>query len=708
VAAEAPVTRVPGVGVRAEEALARLGVRTAGDLLLHYPARWVDRRELRPFGSLTAFDALEVAGEDGRPRKPVITALARVLHAAATGSRHPRAQRLVVRVQDETGRADLVFFGGHWRRPHFPEGAEILISGPVGFYRGSLQFPNPDYEVLNREEEAGIHTGRLFPVYPLTRGLTQRRLREWVRFALDHVLPGLADPLPETLRRRHRLPELHRALADLHFPESREARDAARRRLAFDEFLLDQLFVRAARLRREQGKVSRPVQAGGARYRRILAALPFRLTPDQETALAEILADLGRTRPANRLLQGDVGSGKTVVALLAAAAAADSDLQTAFLVPTEILAEQHYRTLRDLGGGLGLLVRLLTGGTPAAARREVLRVLADGSCPLVVGTHALFQDDVRFRRLGLVVVDEQHRFGVLQRVAMMEKGESPHVLVMSATPIPRSLALVRYADLDLSVLRHRPRGRGRVITRVTPEENRDKVYAFLAERLREGRQAFIVYPLVEDSERTAMRAATTMAKQLAARPEFRDHEVALLHGQMKSEEKDAAMKRFAAGETQVLVATTVIEVGIDVPNASFLIVEHPERYGLSQLHQLRGRIGRGEHSSYCVLIRDAGLDGAAVERLERFAGTEDGFELAALDLSLRGQGDLAGTRQSGRPVFRLADPIRDRELCLTVAGQAREILDAGTLLGEGGPEWEPLRCRLRDMLEAAGALVDAG
>ncbi len=712
---EAGVQALPGVGKRAAEALERLGVATLRDLLAHYPARWVDRREIRPIRSLTAADAgMTEEDADGASRRSVVTVLGKVTGTRVAGPpsgrrwRAATSQRLEVRVADEGGSATLVFFGGAWRRPHFVEGAKVLVSGPLGVYRGALQFQSPEYEILDAEEEAEIHTGRLFPVYPATKGITQRQLRHWVRQALDACLPGLEDTLPGSLRERFRLAPLARALEDIHFPASPEARTAARRRLAFEEVFLDQLFVYAVRLRRERGRRSAILESGGPTFRRLKAALPFRLTPDQEAALEEILADLRSGRPMNRLLQGDVGSGKTVVALLAAAAAADAGVQTAFMVPTEILAEQHLRTLRELAAPFGLDTRLLTGSLNAGTRREVLRHLADGTVPLVVGTHALFQEDVRFHDLGLVVVDEQHRFGVLQRVALLEKGRAPHMLVMSATPIPRSLALVRYADLEISLIRHRPAGRGRVITRVTPEHKREAVYEFLGERLSEGRQAFIIYPLVEESEKSDLKAATTMAKRLAARPEFRDFEVALLHGQMKSEEKDAVMGRFVAGEVHVLVATTVIEVGIDVPNASFLVIEHPERYGLSQLHQLRGRVGRGKHLSYCVLILGEGLDEAAADRLDRFARIDDGFELAELDLSLRGQGDVAGTRQSGRPGYKLADPWRDARMVLVARDEARKALDEGAFEGARGPEWEPLRRRLKGMLETTGVLVDAG
>jgi ATP-dependent DNA helicase RecG len=586
-------------------------------------------------------------------------------------------------------------------------GAAVLVSGTLGVFKKRVQFQNPEYEILDPDDEAGIHTGRLFPVYPLTRGLTQRTLRRWVRHALERFLPAEGEILPAEIRRRHDLIGASEAAWGIHYPESPEARDTARRRLVFEELLLDQLLVHATRLRRAEGRQSEPVTAGGPLYRRIRASLPFTLTGDQERAVDEILGDLGRPRPAQRLLQGDVGSGKTVIALLAAAAAADTGLQTAIMAPTELLAEQHARTLAELGGSLGLRPVLLTGSTPGARRREILAALADGSAPLAVGTHALFQDDVAFHALGLVVVDEQHRFGVLQRLALLGKGRDPHVLAMTATPIPRSLAMVRYADLDLSVLRERPRGRGRIVSRVTAESNRDKVYGYLRDRLAEGRQAYVIYPLVEESEASDLQAATTMAGELAAREEFREFTVALLHGQMKSDEKERVMRGFMAGSVHVLVATTVVEVGIDVANAAFMIIEHPERYGLSQLHQLRGRIGRGEHPSYCVLVRGENLDPAAVKRLELFARTQDGFELSRLDLLLRGPGDLLGTRQSGQPRFRVADPLRDAEIIEAAQREARTALETDRLIS-GDPEWSKLEAVLRGMLEREGTLADAG
>jgi len=705
---------LPGLGKRQAERLRHLGVTSLPDLLRHYPYRWIDRTVIRPIVSLSDKDTLPEATEaDGRLRRRDITVLGRVVGSRVLGppwrrARGSRFQRLEVVLQDDAGHVTLVFFGGSWRETHFVPHAPVLASGPLTRFNRGFQFTNPDYELLDAEEEAALHTGVHVPVYPLTRGLTERALRGWMREALERAEAEMQDPIPAELRERYRLLPLHDALRHIHFPRSREEIAPAVRRLAFEELFLDQMVVQAVRLRRETGKVGPKIPSGGPIFRRIRAALPFTLTEDQMAALDHILSDMNRSRPMNRLLQGDVGSGKTVVALLAAAAAADAGLQTAFLVPTEILAEQHLRTLRDHGATFGLEPRILVSGLSRPAQKEVLRTLADGSTLLVVGTHALFQERVRFRNLGLVVVDEQHRFGVEERVAMSEKGKAPHVLVMSATPIPRSIALVQYADLDLSVIAHRPKGRGKVTTRVTSETKRDKVYAFLAERLAEGRQAFVIYPLVEESERSDLQAATTMAAELARRPEFRAFKVDLLHGQMPSEDKDRIMQGFVKGETSILVATTVVEVGIDVPNATVLVIEHPERYGLSQLHQLRGRVGRGPERSYCVLVTADSLPQETTERLEHFSETDDGFELARLDLLLRGQGEILGTRQSGPPGFKLADPLRDVKMVEAAREEAQTILAGGFMEGDGGGELEPLRRLVASRLEQLGALIEVG
>jgi ATP-dependent DNA helicase RecG len=431
---------------------------------------------------------------------------------------------------------------------------------------------------------------------------------------------------------------------------------------------------------------------------RLLESLPFRLTSSQERALEEILADMERPVPMSRLQQGDVGSGKTVVALLAAMVPLASGYQAAMMAPTELLAEQHYGTVYRLVSGLGVRVALLTGRQKPRARSEILTGVAAGAVDLLVGTHALLEEKVRFARLGLIVVDEQHRFGVMQRASLMEKGKSPDVLVMTATPIPRTLALTVYGDLDASTLREMPSGRGEVRTRVTMESNREKVYEFLAERLHEGRQAFVVYPLIEESERVDLRAAVRMVETMRRHPLFRETPIELLHGRMTAEAKSEIMGRFVGGKVSVLVSTTVVEVGIDVPNASVMIVEHAERYGLSQLHQLRGRIGRGTHRSTCILIRSEDVGEGAARRLAILESTRDGFEIAEADLELRGPGEFFGTRQHGGVEFRIANPARDQELLMEARREAFEMIarDAGLRDPAHRPVLEALGGRYRE------------
>ena len=704
------------VGAQTAKDLKRLGVTCVLDLLHHYPARWVDRRQITPIMNFSFADtkAKEI-GEDGKSRKKIFTVKGTVAEISTVGGqssfrfakgRRKIPNRLQIILQDDTGRIGLVFFGQAWRKNQIQEGDTIVASGPLSYYNNGFQFSSPEFEVLGEQDQRFWNEGGLLPVYPLTKGITQRLMRVWMNQAMEHLARHPIEILPQDMLETHQLQGLTPALRNYHFPASPDARDQARKRLAFDEFFLDQLFMGTMRRRRETNVHGKPCRTDGPIQAAIRGGLPFELTSGQDSSLKEILSDMAGKRPMNRLLQGDVGSGKTVVALLAAGAAADTGVQTAFMAPTEILAEQHLHSLREFALPHGMEPRLLTGSTPSAARKEILRSLADGTCPLVVGTHALFSEGVRFNNLGLAVVDEQHRFGVMQRLALWEKGSAPpHVLVMSATPIPRSLALVRYADLDLSIIRERPAGRGKIISRVSTPDKRDKLYEFMAERLAEGRQAYVVYPLVEESDKMDLQAATVMAETLAARSEFKAFQVDLLHGQMKPEEKERIMRRFQEGESQILVATTVVEVGIDVPNAVFMVIEHPERYGLSQLHQLRGRVGRGEHTSYCVLVSSISKD--ARGRLKRFSQTDDGFEVARMDLEYRGQGDLLGTRQSGRPGYRLADPVADEAMLDDARNAALEILESGVLDG-GAQEWLPLRQWLSSSLQSLGVLTDVG
>jgi ATP-dependent DNA helicase RecG len=505
--------------------------------------------------------------------------------------------------------------------------------------------------------------------------------RALVHQALQTLPDDVSDPLPPVVRRRHQLIDRRAALEQVHFPPASASmadlnafRSPAHRRLIFEEFFLFQLGIVLRRRRADAERKRRAVVVTDATREAVRRVLPFKLTGDQKTVIREIVTDMQRPQPMNRLLQGDVGSGKTIVALMAALVAMENGLQVAFMAPTEILAEQHYFNIRRLLDASRFRITLLTGATPARKRREILAELAGGSIHMVIGTHALVQEDVAFHELGLAIIDEQHRFGVLQRATLRAKGLHPDVLVMTATPIPRTLALTTYGDLDVSVMREMPPGRQPISTTARPESRRDEVHAFVRREIERGRQAYIIYPLVEESAKVDLKAATEMADHLSQDvfPEFR---VALLHGRMKQDAKDRVMNAFVRGEFDILVSTTVIEVGIDVSNATLMVVEHAERFGLSQLHQLRGRVGRGAHKSYCILLYQSPLSEQGRERLKALTDTSDGFEIAERDLQLRGPGDFFGTRQSGMPTLRVGDLLRDHALMEDARREAVAALD---------------------------------
>jgi len=533
---------------------------------------------------------------------------------------------------------------------------------------GGLQLTNPQYEILDEEDAETIHTGRIVPVYERAGTVTPKMQRRIVWEALQRLPGDLADHLPEPIRVRHEWPSRQAALFGAHFPPSdaplaalNAFRTPAQQRLIFEEAFLFQLGVMARRRLAAAEEKPQPIHVDDRIRESARKVLPFRLTTGQKGALKEIVEDLQRPHPMNRLLQGDVGAGKTIVALLAALVAMENGLHVAFMAPTEILAEQHFYNISRLLQASRFRVALLTGAIGTAARRERLAEIEAGTIHLIVGTHALVQGDVRFAALGLVVIDEQHRFGVMQRATLRAKGLKPDVLVMTATPIPRTLALTVYGDLDVSMIRDTPPGRMPVRTAAKPESRRDEVYGFVREQLDAGRQAYVIYPLVEESSKVDLKAATEMADHLAQEV-FPAYRVGLLHGRLKQDGKERVMKAFATGELQLLVSTTVVEVGVDVPNASVMIVEHAERFGLSQLHQLRGRVGRDRYQSYCFLLYQSPLSDEARGRLKAMTETTDGFEIAEKDLQLRGPGDLFGTRQAGLPTFRLVDLIRDRDL----------------------------------------------
>ncbi|HEX6082726.1 MAG TPA: ATP-dependent DNA helicase RecG [Methylomirabilota bacterium] len=645
-----PLQFVKGIGPQRAKLLGNLGLRTVEDALYYLPTRHEDRSQLTPLRSLKPNDVTTVSG---------------IVRAVSPPPRGRPRMPLSVLLGDGTGFLTCVWFGQGYLERLFRRGQRLIVHGKAQRYRsGPLQMQVKDFEIVEDESGEGaaepgdetLHTGRLVPVYGLTRGLTARPMRRLMKRLVDGYVDGLEDPLPDALRARHHLEVLSVALRGGHFPKAEADYAAARRRLVYDEFLLLQLglAIRRQRQGRQPGLAMNPP---GALARRLLASLPFALTAAQERVWREIRLDMAEPYPMNRLLQGDVGSGKTIVAALAVLTAVESGYQAALMAPTEILAEQHLMTLGQLLSPLGVEVALLTNAVKGKAREQVRAGAADGSLACVVGTHALVQGDVGFRRLGLAVVDEQHRFGVNQRATLRRKGESPDVLVMTATPIPRTLALTLYGDLEVSVIDQLPPGRKPVITKTRTESARRQIYAFLREQVGQGRQIYVVYPLVEESEAIDLRAATEMADRLQ-REVFPDLTVGLLHGRVPFAEKDRVMREFKAGRLHILVSTTVIEVGIDVPNASVMLIEHAERFGLSQLHQLRGRVGRGPWRSYCILLSGAASEDAR-RRLEAMTATGDGFKIAEADLSLRGPGDFFGTRQSGLPEFRVADLLRD-------------------------------------------------
>ena len=656
-----PVKFLAGIGERRADALARLGIRTAQDLLWHLPHRYVDASTVTPVARARVGDEVACVGR----------VVAKAVHPTRKGLRVFSAV-----IRDDSGVLECVWPGQGFLDRTINVGQVLLVSGPIRFYHGRQMAPR-EYIILAETEGDSdpLASGKVLPVYPATEGLSHRVIRGLIDRHLDALVPLAPDLLPDGLRRALDLPTLSEALFAVHRPASAAAAERGRRRLAFDELLDLQLTLSRARA------VARRTRAGGVQFAlhrtlttQLKESLPWELTADQRHAIGEITGDMTSERRMHRLLMGDVGTGKTVVALFAMLLALENDYQAALMAPTELLAEQHAATLERHLAPLGIAPELLLGKLTAGGKAGARHRIAAGSARLVVGTHALVQESVRFHRLGLAVIDEQHRFGVEQRSALIGKGAAPDVLLLTATPIPRSLALTRYGDLDVSTLRQKPPGRGAIRTALRTEAQRDRVLAFIERECGAGRQAYVVLPVIEESERADLRAATTMAETLAAR--WPSLTVGLVHGRMKAEERDAVMRAFRANEVQVLVATTVIEVGIDVANATTMVIEHPERFGLAQLHQLRGRVGRGTGESYCILMTGEGTP----DRLAAFAGTEDGFRIAELDLAERGMGDLIGARQSGGFEVRHARLPDDEDLLTRTRAIADEIIAADPAL----------------------------
>jgi ATP-dependent DNA helicase RecG len=689
---DTPLQYLKGVGPRRAADLQRVGLSTVEDLLDRFPIRYEDRGSFQTISALRPGMSASIAGE--------------VISCGIRPTRRPRFKIFEMLVRDHTGALRAVFFNQPFLNDVFHPHQRVILFGRLELTSHGMQMQNPQYEILksDSEAEAGesddetLHTGRIVPIYEKTGTLTTKMQRAIVHQALSAIPAAVADPLPSDVRARQQLIDRRTALLDVHFPPAgtpidtlNAFRSPAQRRLIFEEFFLFQLGLVLRRRQFDAERKPRSVVVNDEIRESARRVLPFKLTGDQKKAIAEIVEDMKRPQPMNRMLQGDVGSGKTIVALMAALVAMENGFQVAFMAPTEILAEQHFITIRRLLEASKFRIALLTGATPAKKRREIHAELAGGSIHLAVGTHALVEDPVGFRELGLVVIDEQHRFGVLQRATLRAKGLRPDVLVMTATPIPRTLALTTYGDLDVSVMREMPPGRHPIKTIAKPESRRDEIYDFIRKQIDAGRQAYVIYPLVEESEKVDLKAATEMADHLS-NDVFPHYRIALLHGRMKSDAKERIMAAFSRGEFDVLVSTTVVEVGVDVANASVMLVEHAERFGLSQLHQLRGRVGRGPHQSYCILLYQSPLTDDGRARLKALTETNDGFEIAERDLELRGPGDFFGTRQSGMPTLRVGDLVRDHQIMEAARREAVAALDdpdaAATLMAFVRTKWE--------------------
>jgi len=667
-----PIQYLKGVGPKMAERFAAKKIATVEDLLFFLPRAYEDRREIKKISKL----------EPGKTQ----TIIGNVILTQAKF--YGKRRILEVTVSDKTANLTAKWFKGQmsYLTGTFKKGTRVIFTGNVTLNYADKSMIHPDYEILDEEDEENLlNFKRIVPVYSETEGLHQKYLRKIMNLALEQYSRYVASPIPADICRKRNLINIHEALLSVHFPEVTESVDdynamqtSAHRRLIYDEFFFFQLGMAIKKSGRtlEQG-ISFKIQ--GNLLDKLLVSLSFTLTDAQSRVIAEIQRDMASVFSMNRLLQGDVGSGKTIVAIAAMIRACENNYQAALMAPTEILAKQHYSVIKDWANSVGLNTVLITGNMNAALKNEALEQINSGKANIVIGTHALIQEDVDFHRLGLVVIDEQHRFGVMQRATLRNKGINADVLVMTATPIPRTLAMTVYGDLDVSVIDEMPPGKKPVHTVLLGENKRDKVYQTISTELVRGHQAFIVYPLVEQSENLDLKDATNMAEHLQ-RDIFPDYRVGLIHGKMKEKEKDTVMQEFLANTINVLVSTTVIEVGIDVPRASLMVIEHAERFGLSQLHQLRGRVGRRDIPSSCILLADYKCTADARKRLKVMEKTTDGFAIAEEDLAIRGPGDFLGTRQSGLPDFRVASIIRDARILNDAKEDAFDLASCDPLL----------------------------
>lgn len=687
-----PVQYVKGVGPVLASMLERMGIRTASDLLAVTPIRYLDRRKIYKIAEL-------------KPGKDV-TVVGKIVASGAALMGHRRKKIFELIVGDEGHEISVKFFHFNQRffQQKFKVGAKVVVSGEVTVFIDGLQFLHPEIEIISDEDDFELK-GRIVPIYPLTEGLHQKTMRKIIGNAWDLFNKDIHPIFPAYFAERYKLSDPWSCLQEIHFPSPdldpdilSAGKSVAHRTLVFDELFFMELGL-ALRKKRMVSRLGIPFAGAKDVNDNFISSLPFTLTQSQKRVLGEIFSDMERPQPMNRLLQGDVGSGKTVVALIAAIKAISCGYQAAIMAPTEILAEQHAATIGRMLEGSNITSVLLTSSVKGKERAQVTADISSGISSLVIGTHALIQEGISFAKLGFICVDEQHRFGVAQRAAIRDKGIQtsdgkalfPDILIMTATPIPRTLSMTLYGDLDVSVIDELPRGRVPIVTRLYGESQRDKLYDGILSELKRGRQAYVVYPLIEESEKVDLKNATDMSKELAAKfePEFR---VALLHGRMKSDEKEKIMADFKSGAVHILAATSVVEVGVDVPNASVMIIEQAERFGLSQLHQLRGRVGRSVHQSYCVLMADYKRSAEARERLQIMVDTTDGFKIAEKDLEIRGPGEFIGTKQSGLPPFRIANIARD----IGILSEAREA--AFKLVDDDPGLTLPQHGRMKDVL----------
>jgi len=658
-----PVQYLKGVGPKKAKLLGSIGIKTVEDLFYYFPRRYEDRKNFTPIANLKEGEFYSIKGE--------------VIVRGSRQSKRSRGMSIVeIVVCDNTDKIFCVWFNQRYLKDYFKIGQKLILYGKVERYAGRLQMSSPEFELIQNEEEASLQWGRIVGIYTLPQGITQRTMRKIIKDALDRYLPYLNDFLPYDIRARNNLLNLPRSLLNIHFPDDLEIQKDAHRRLSFEEFFVFQLplLLRKSKIKEKKGMIH---QVEGELVSSFIKGLPFKLTYSQLAVLAEIKQDMASPKCMQRLLEGDVGSGKTVVAAIAVLIAIQGGYQAAILVPTEILAKQHYEKIGYWLSNMGdekrrIRLGLLTSSLDKKTKGKLYQDIKDGTANLVIGTHALLEKTVEFKNLGLVVIDEQHKFGVGQRALLPQKGKNPDILIMTATPIPRTLAITLYGDLDISVIKEMPPGRKPITTKWITPDQREWLYGFIKENILKGRQVYIVYPIIEESYNLDLLSARQMYRELKENV-FKEFKVELIHGRLKESDQDRIMSSFKKGEIQVLVATTVLEVGIDVDNVSVMVIEHAERFGLSQLHQLRGRIGRGIYDSTCILVSDTNTP-EGIARLSAMVEYNDGFRIAEADLKIRGPGEFFGSRQHGLCELKIANPLTQMQLLKKAREEAGRLL----------------------------------